>query len=111
MEYLVAGMGGKAESVYGLAGSGDLYVTCQAGRNSRMGRLLGSGLRYAQARAERIPHDTVEGAELARAIGPLLETQLESGALDRAKLPLAAAVIDAVCHDALFDLSWDTLWK
>ncbi|HUX12073.1 MAG TPA: glycerol-3-phosphate dehydrogenase, partial [Spirochaetia bacterium] len=69
MEYLVGKMGGKAETVYGLAGSGDLYVTCQAGRNSRMGRLLGTGLSYSEAKAAHMPEDTIEGAELAGVIG------------------------------------------
>ena len=41
MKYLLDYFGGETESVYGLAGVGDLYVTYQAGRNSRMGQLLG----------------------------------------------------------------------
>jgi glycerol-3-phosphate dehydrogenase (NAD(P)+) len=35
--------GGRTPTVLGLAGAGDLYVTCQHGRNGRFGRLLGSG--------------------------------------------------------------------
>jgi glycerol-3-phosphate dehydrogenase (NAD(P)+) len=40
---LVEAQGGRTATVLGLAGAGDLYVTCQAGRNGRFGRLLGSG--------------------------------------------------------------------
>lgn len=111
MEYIVTGMGGTAESVYGLAGSGDLYVTCQAGRNSRMGKLLGEGRLYSEAKAQLMPDDTVEGAELARVIGPVLEAQMAAGEIDGRRVPLAKAVIDAVCHDEKFEVQWESLWE
>ena len=50
LEHLVHALGGRVETVLGLAGAGDLFVTCQGGRNGRMGRLLGRGLRYREAR-------------------------------------------------------------
>jgi glycerol-3-phosphate dehydrogenase (NAD(P)+) len=40
---LAEAQGGRTATVLGLAGAGDLYVTCQHGRNGRFGRLLGSG--------------------------------------------------------------------
>lgn len=49
MTALVEAQGGRQATVLGLAGAGDLYVTCQHGRNGRFGQLLGSG-------------ETVEGA-------------------------------------------------
>ena len=55
---LAQAQGGRAATVAGLAGAGDLYVTCQHGRNGRFGRLLGSGA-------------TVEGA--VRSIGSTVE--------------------------------------
>src|SRR5207248_5257758 len=33
--------GGRTETILGLAGAGDLYVTCLGGRNGTFGRLLG----------------------------------------------------------------------
>jgi len=44
MMALAETQGGRLATVLGLAGAGDLYVTCQHGRNGRFGRLLGSGL-------------------------------------------------------------------
>lgn len=41
--------GGRADTVLGLAGAGDLYVTCLGGRNGRFGRLLGAGQTAEQA--------------------------------------------------------------
>ncbi len=105
--YLVDKMGGKPESVYSLPGSGDLYVTCQGGRNSRMGRLLGLGIPYSQAKAEHMPNDTVEGASLALAIGETVENMIHKGDLDDITLPLLRTMIDIVCHDAPAIIPWN----
>lgn len=96
---LVTASGGKAASVYDLAGVGDLYVTCQAGRNSRMGRLLGLGLPYSRAKTEHMAADTVEGAQLALDLGPTLDAMMTAGTLAAEKMPLTRAVIDAICRD------------
>ncbi len=99
MGVLVEASGGQAATVFGLAGAGDLYVTCQAGRNSRMGRLLGLGLPYGRAKAEHMARDTVEGAQLALDLGPTLAAMMARGTLPADRLPLARAVLDAVCRD------------
>ncbi len=109
-EYLVRLMGGRIESVYTLPGAGDLYVTCQGGRNSRMGRLLGLGMSYAQARAEHMPNESVEGAMLAEAIGDTVHAMIRTGRLDARKLPLMLAVIDIVCHGAPVEIPWDAFF-
>jgi glycerol-3-phosphate dehydrogenase (NAD(P)+) len=56
--------GGRAATVLGLAGAGDLYVTCVGGRNGRFGKLLGSGLTPDQA--VRSINSTVEGVPNTR---------------------------------------------
>ncbi len=103
---LVDSLGGLPDTVRGLAGTGDLYVTIQGGRNSRMGRLLGAGHLYSRAKAERMPDDTIEGAELALAIGATLERIMSGGGLDGADLPLARSLVQAICHDAPLDIPW-----
>ena len=107
MTILVEALGGKAQTVRGLPGSGDLYVTCQAGRNSRMGRLLGLGMSYSRAKAEHMAKDTVEGAQLALDLGPTLEAMLNTGALPADRMPLTAAIVATVCRDARLDLAFD----
>ena len=99
MALLVEASGGDPRTASGLAGAGDLYVTCQAGRNSRMGRLLGLGLPYTRAKLEHMPDDTVEGAQLALDLGPTLVAMFERGKLDTARMPLTSAIVDAVCRD------------
>jgi len=59
MVVLAEASGGRAGTVVGLAGSGDLYVTCVGGRNGRFGQLLGSGVSPEQAL--RTIGSTVEG--------------------------------------------------
>ncbi len=59
MVRLAEQLGGRADTVLGLAGAGDLYVTCLGGRNGRFGRLLGAGQTPEQAR--NVIGSTVEG--------------------------------------------------
>ncbi|HEX2527760.1 MAG TPA: 2-dehydropantoate 2-reductase N-terminal domain-containing protein [Geminicoccus sp.] len=99
-------VGGSDASVHGLAGTGDLYVTVQGGRNSRMGRLLGAGWLYSKAKAEKMKDDTVEGAELALSAGPTLERMMDDGALAKQQMPLTSAIIDAIRRDHEFAVDW-----
>jgi glycerol-3-phosphate dehydrogenase (NAD(P)+) len=110
MSYMVEWMGGQQRSVYALPGAGDLYVTCQGGRNGRMGRLLGLGNRYAEAKAREMPDETIEGAELALAIGPTTEAMIRNNQLDGRALPLMRTMVDIICHDAPAVLPWDELF-
>src|SRR5436190_19332526 len=59
MVELAEACGGRPGTVVGLAGSGDLYVTCVSGRNGRFGQLLGTGASPVQAL--RTIGSTVEG--------------------------------------------------
>jgi glycerol-3-phosphate dehydrogenase (NAD(P)+) len=111
ISYTVDFVGGTLASAHGLPGSGDLYVTCQAGRNNRMGRLFGLGMRYSEAKANHMADETVEGADLALAIGPILEHLLEQKRLDRARLPLAVTIINAVCHNQHMQIPWTLFYK
>ena len=101
-------LGGRVETVLGLAGAGDLFVTCQGGRNGRMGRLPGRAP-IQRGQGEAHAGDTVEGAELALAVGPTLAEWWQSGRLDPETIPLSRALIDAICHDHPFEIPWTQL--
>ena len=105
--YMVTALGGHERSIWTLPGAGDLYVTCQGGRNCRMGRWLGLGVPYSEAKAQYMNEETVEGAETAFAIGPTAKHMMEQGHLDPNALPLMRAIIDIVCHDAVVDIPWN----
>ena len=106
IEHIVRYMGGDVNSVYGLPGAGDLYVTCQSGRNGRMGSWLGKGLKFSEAKSRHMPNDTVEGAELAKALAPVLRHLMTERKLQREKLPLLELALGVVCEDALAEIPW-----
>ncbi|HQY92703.1 MAG TPA: glycerol-3-phosphate dehydrogenase, partial [Caldilinea sp.] len=108
--YMVDYMGGQRRSVFTLPGAGDLYVTSMGGRNSRMGWHLGQGAPYSAAKRDFMPDDTIEGAQLAQAIGPTVEALLAQGKLDPAALPLMRKMIDIVTHDAPVEFPWDAFF-
>ena len=72
MKYLTKFFKGKDETILGLAGSGDLFVSAAGGRNSKMGSYLGKGYTFKIAKKKFMPNDTVEGEQLAREIAPFI---------------------------------------
>ena len=66
MEIFVEHLKGKKETVKGLAGLGDLYVSSGGGRNAKMGEYIGTGLIYSKAKKTKMEKITVEGADLAK---------------------------------------------
>jgi glycerol-3-phosphate dehydrogenase (NAD(P)+) len=108
--YMVDMMGGDRRSVFSLPGAGDLYVTSMGGRNARMGRYLALGTPFSEAKCTFMPDDTIEGAQLAQAIGPTVEAMIAAGKLDAEAIPLLRTMINIVCHDAPVDIPWDNFF-
>jgi glycerol-3-phosphate dehydrogenase (NAD(P)+) len=109
MARIVALMGGGAENVAWLPGAGDEYVTAVGGRTIRLGRLLGLGRTYTEARAE-MAGETLEGAfviqQLARAL-PIWEAQ---GRIGPAELPLLRMLCRMITQDAAVEIPFDALF-
>ncbi len=103
---LVDALGGTAESVWGMPGVGDLYVTCQAGRNSRLGSNLGRGLTYSEVRNGPMKGDTIEGAELGVAVAASLTAMMAKGVVSQRDLPLTSALLSTLTLDVPLDLPW-----
>lgn len=80
-------LGGRIETVFSLPGAGDLYVTTQGGRNSRMGRLLGMGIDPEEA-AEQLAGETIEGVDAVAVIAPAIDKLIARQALPPDALPL-----------------------
>ena len=91
MEYLIKFFKGKKETVYGLAGLGDLYVSAVGGRNSKMGEYLGKGITFKQAKKRFMREDTIEGADLAFEIAPYVSKNISNK-----KIPLMIALLKAI---------------
>jgi glycerol-3-phosphate dehydrogenase (NAD(P)+) len=102
-------LGGTPESVWGMPGAGDLYVTCQAGRNSRLGHALGRGLTYAEAKAGPLKDETVEGAELGIAVASSLHSMVASNSELREDIPLARALLATLTTGNTFVPPWQQM--
>jgi len=108
---LVKAHGGTEQSVWGMPGAGDLYVTCQAGRNSRLGNNLGRGLTYSETKAGPMKGDTIEGAELGVTVAATLRAMMAKGTLDQKALPLTTALLDALTGDTALHIPWTALHR
>lgn len=97
IERLLRLVGGTPQFAAGLPGPGDLYVTCQGGRTVRLGRLLGAGHSYQEAR-RMMAGETLESAEIVRTMSQALPRLIARGLLSPEELPLLRALIDVVVH-------------
>ena len=101
MCHFTKSLNGKVDTVYGLAGLGDLYVSAAGGRNSKMGKLLGEGYDYKDAKEKFMKNDTVEGAELVLEIGSKVLKDF-----DRNKIPLMVSLIKAIIENKKLTIHW-----
>ena len=101
MEIFVEHLKGKKETVKGLAGLGDLYVSSGGGRNAKMGAYIGEGLTFSEAKKTKMDKVTVEGADLAKEIAKKVKEDF-----DEKKLPLMLSMINAIVEDKKLELNW-----
>ena len=102
MEIFVEYLKGKKETVTGLAGLGDLYVSSGGGRNAKMGFYIGSGMTFSEAKKNKMEKVTVEGADLAIEIAKKVNEDF-----DNKKLPLMLSMINTIVKDKKFKLNWE----
>ena len=101
MVEFVSHYGGRSETVYGLAGLGDLYVSAIGGRNSQMGKYLGEGYLYKEAKEKFMKNTTVEGAQLALEIGPKILQDLNPK-----HFPLMFSMLKTICENKRLEIDW-----
>ena len=92
---------GKKKTVMGLAGIGDLYVSADGGRNSKMGEYLGQGMTFKEAKKTKMANDTVEGAELAREIGRYILKKV-----NKKKIPLMVDLLRSILKNKKLNIRW-----
>ena len=102
-------LGGEPGTPYGLAGVGDMFVTSMGGRNVKVGRLVGSGLRFSEARG-RMPGVTLEGAAAIEVIGGALPRLTERGIVGEGDFPLMRHLHSVVALDEALDMPWSTFF-
>ena len=100
MKYLIKYFKGRDETISGLAGVGDLYVSAAGGRNSKMGSYLGKGFSFKSAKKKFMPKDTVEGEQLVREIAPFILKKI-----DKKKIPLMINLLKAILNNKKLKIS------
>jgi len=103
MEIFVEHLNGQKDTVKGLAGLGDLYVSSGGGRNAKMGSYIGEGLTFSQAKKTKMEKVTVEGADLAKEIAKKVNEDF-----DKKKLPLMLGMINAIVDDKKLEFDWES---
>ena len=98
-------VGGDPETALWLPGVGDLYVTSTGGRNVRVGSLLGSGLRFADA-AGRLGNPTLEGAAAIEVFGDALGRLTERGVAGQDEFPLMRHLHEVIALEHPVNIPW-----
>ena len=101
MAEFVSYYSGKVETVYGLAGLGDLHVSVAGGRNSKMGMYLGQGYLYKDAKENFMKDITVEGADLVFEIGPKIMKNFKEK-----QFPLMFSILRCICENKKLQINW-----
>jgi glycerol-3-phosphate dehydrogenase (NAD(P)+) len=102
-------LGGRPETPHGLAGVGDLFVTSTGGRNVRAGRLVGTGLRFSDARAQ-LGGITLEGAAAIQVIGGALPKLTDRGVIAPEDFPLLRHLHAVVGRDQPLRMPWNAFF-
>ena len=103
MEIFVEHLKGNKETVKGLAGLGDLYVSSGGGRNAKMGSYIGQGLKFSEAKKTKMEKVTVEGADLAIEIAQKVKEDF-----NEKQLPLMIGMINSIVEDKQLVLNWES---
>ena len=103
MEIFVEHLKGNKETVKGLAGLGDLYVSSGGGRNAKMGSYIGQGLKFSEAKKTKMEKVTVEGADLAIEIAQKVKEDF-----NEKQLPLMIGMINSIVEDKQLELNWES---
>ncbi len=109
MGLLAESLGGRRETVAGLAGAGDLQVTVMSGRNRLLGEKVGLGLSGAEAFAELTAAGTTTEGYLAAEYGyRLARRSLSDGVPVSQRYPLLDALYRILYEDAP---PMESLWE
>jgi glycerol-3-phosphate dehydrogenase (NAD(P)+) len=106
IERMLQLMGSTRAFAYWLPGAGDLFVTVQGGRSMRLGKLMGQGHTYDEAR-EIMEGETLEAAFIVQQMGKALPKLTAQGLIAPDDFPLMRALVDTVVHQQSIDLPLD----
>jgi len=106
MHRLLVVLGGGVENVHWLPGPGDLYVTVFGGRTVRLGKLLGQGVKFAEARAH-MAGVTLESVEITTRVVRALPKLAKRGLLEIENFPLLLHLGEIINQGKSARIPWD----
>ncbi len=109
IQRMVALLGGRPENAYSLPAPGDLYVTVFGGRTVRLGKLLGKGLSFAEARKIMVG-ETLESVEIITRVGRALPKLEARGLADPGDFPLMKHLDQIINHGAKVNIPWEAFF-
>jgi glycerol-3-phosphate dehydrogenase (NAD(P)+) len=109
MRLMVGLTGGDPAHVGGLPGAGDLYVTVSGGRTVRLGKLLGQGIPFSEAR-EILAGVTLESVQITTRAARALTTLERRGLARCADFPLLMHLDRVLNHAEPVAIPWDDLF-
>jgi glycerol-3-phosphate dehydrogenase (NAD(P)+) len=106
MRLLVARMGGREDHVAWLPGAGDLYVTVFGGRTVALGKLLGQGKTFRQARAI-LAGVTLESVAIITRVARALPKLAARNLLRLDDFPLMLHLDEIVNGEQAVEIPWE----
>ena len=102
--------GGDPFNATWLPGPGDLYVTIFGGRTVRLGKLLGQGHSFAEAR-QMLAGVTLESVEITNRVARALPRLAERGRARLEDFPLIRHIDQILNHGAPVNIPWDAFFN
>ncbi len=110
MRKLVGALGGGETNIAWLPGAGDLYVTVFGGRTMRLGKLLGQGKSFDEARRS-LAGETLESVEIITRVSRALPKLAGRGLVQLSDFPLMLHMDQIVNQSKLVNIPWDAFYN
>jgi glycerol-3-phosphate dehydrogenase (NAD(P)+) len=103
-------IGGNPSNAAWLPGAGDLYVTVFGGRTVRLGKLLGQGISFIEAR-RRMAGETLESVEIITRTARALSQLAARGLADLDDFPLMLHMDRIINHAEPVNIPWERFFR
>ena len=110
MRKMLALLGGGTDNATWLPGPGDLYVTIFGGWTVKLGRLIGHGHTFAEARA-LLAGVTLESVEITTRVARALPGLAARGLARLEDFPLILHIDQIINHGAPVNIPWDKFFS
>ena len=110
MRKLITLMGGNEANVTWLPGAGDLFVTVFGGRTVRLGKMLGQGTPFSEAR-KILAGVTLESVTIITRVARALTKLAQAGQVKLSDFPFMLHMDQIINQGAMVKIPWDTFFS